>query len=100
MYPKRGKAISIDVVDKEIYEEGLVEKLIELVKRMQFFKYIPKLTSKDFTKTTLTTQTSSATSWGSWKRGGGLERMELRESDKGTPQGGRISPVHANVYLH
>ena len=30
-YQKRGKAVGIDGVDKETYEEGLVEKLIELV---------------------------------------------------------------------
>lgn len=41
-HQKRGKAVGIDGVDKETYEEGLVEKLIELVKRMKLFKYIPK----------------------------------------------------------
>src|SRR5665647_564221 len=29
-----------------------------------------------------------------------MESTELKESDKGTPQGGLISPVLANVYLH
>lgn len=29
-----------------------------------------------------------------------MEGTELQESDKGTPQGGLISPVLANVYLH
>ena len=32
--------------------------------------------------------------------GGVMEGTERRESDKGTPQGGLISPVLANVYLH
>ena len=32
--------------------------------------------------------------------GGIMEGTELKESDKGTPQGGLISPVLANVYLH
>jgi len=32
--------------------------------------------------------------------GGVLEGTERKESDKGTPQGGLISPVLANVYLH
>ena len=41
-HQKRGKAVGIDGVDKETYEEGLVEKLIELVNRMKLFKYIPK----------------------------------------------------------
>jgi group II intron reverse transcriptase/maturase len=31
---------------------------------------------------------------------GVMEGTELKESDKGTPQGGQISPVLANVYLH
>jgi group II intron reverse transcriptase/maturase len=31
---------------------------------------------------------------------GVMEGMERKESDKGTPQGGQISPVLANVYLH
>jgi len=31
---------------------------------------------------------------------GVMEGTERRESDKGTPQGGQISPVLANVYLH
>ncbi len=33
-------------------------------------------------------------------RGGIMEGTELKESDRGTPQGGLISPVLANVYLH
>jgi group II intron reverse transcriptase/maturase len=32
--------------------------------------------------------------------GGVMEGTEVLESDKGTPQGGQISPVLANVYLH
>jgi group II intron reverse transcriptase/maturase len=32
--------------------------------------------------------------------GGVMEGTERKESDKGTPQGGLISPVLANVYLH
>jgi RNA-directed DNA polymerase len=33
-------------------------------------------------------------------KGGVMEGTERHESDKGTPQGGLISPVLANVYLH
>jgi len=33
-------------------------------------------------------------------KAGVMEGTERRESDKGTPQGGLISPVLANVYLH
>ena len=33
-------------------------------------------------------------------KSGVMENMEHYESDKGTPQGGLISPVLANVYLH
>ena len=33
-------------------------------------------------------------------RAGIMEGTELKDSDKGTPQGGLISPVLANVYLH
>ena len=32
--------------------------------------------------------------------GGIMEGTELKDSDKGTPQGGLISPILANVYLH
>ena len=40
-HQKLGKAVGINGVDKETYEEGLVEKLIELVNRMKLLKYIP-----------------------------------------------------------
>lgn len=33
-------------------------------------------------------------------KSGCMEQGELRETDKGVPQGGSISPVMANVYLH
>lgn len=33
-------------------------------------------------------------------KSGVIEGTELKESDRGTPQGGLISPVLANVYLH
>lgn len=33
-------------------------------------------------------------------KSGIIEEMKYQESDKGTPQGGLISPVLANVYLH
>ena len=33
-------------------------------------------------------------------KSGIMEDMKYYESDKGTPQGGLISPVLANVYLH
>jgi group II intron reverse transcriptase/maturase len=33
-------------------------------------------------------------------KAGVMEEMKFHESDKGTPQGGLISPVLANVYLH
>lgn len=33
-------------------------------------------------------------------KAGVMEGTELKESDRGTPQGGLISPVLANVYLH
>lgn len=33
-------------------------------------------------------------------KSGVMEGTELKESDRGTPQGGLISPVLANVYLH
>ena len=29
-----------------------------------------------------------------------MEGAELKDSDRGTPQGGQISPVLANVHLH
>lgn len=33
-------------------------------------------------------------------KAGVMEGMELQESDRGTPQGGLISPVLDDVYLH
>ena len=33
-------------------------------------------------------------------KAGIMEGTERKESDRGTPQGGQISPVLANVYLH
>ncbi len=33
-------------------------------------------------------------------KAGIMENMQYHESDKGTPQGGLISPVCANAYLH
>lgn len=37
---------------------------------------------------------------GKWLKAGVLEESELKRSDTGTPQGGVISPLLANVYLH
>ena len=35
-----------------------------------------------------------------WLSAGVLEEGTLRRSDTGTPQGGVVSPLLANVYLH
>jgi RNA-directed DNA polymerase len=35
-----------------------------------------------------------------WLKAGVVERGEIRESEAGTPQGGVISPLLANIYLH
>lgn len=37
---------------------------------------------------------------GKWLKAGVLEERTLRHPEKGTPQGGVISPVLANIYLH
>lgn len=37
---------------------------------------------------------------GKWLHAGVLEEAELRRSERGTPQGGVISPVLANIFLH
>ena len=37
---------------------------------------------------------------GKWLHAGVLEGGKLRHPDKGTPQGGVISPMLANVFLH
>jgi len=37
---------------------------------------------------------------GKWLKAGVLEDGSVRRSDEGTPQGGVVSPVLANVYLH
>lgn len=62
-----------DNVDHEILM-GLLEKIIE---DKNFLRYIKR-----------------------FLKAGVMEEMNYYESDKGTPQGGLISPVLANVYLH
>jgi hypothetical protein len=37
---------------------------------------------------------------GKWSNAGVLEEKQLSHPDEGTPQGGVISPLLANVYLH
>ena len=37
---------------------------------------------------------------GKWLKAGVLERSELSRPEAGTPQGGVISPLLANIYLH
>lgn len=37
---------------------------------------------------------------GKWLKAGVLEEAELRRSERGTPQGGVISPILANIFLH
>src|SRR5690606_15260805 len=37
---------------------------------------------------------------GKWLQAGGMERGSISYSDLGTPQGGVISPMLANIYLH
>lgn len=187
-HQKRGKAVGIDGVDKEAYEEGLLEKLTELETRMRHFKYtpqpvrrtyIPKANGKlrplgipayedklvqyvmadvlneiyeprfldcsygfrpgrsahdvvRFINQTIGTKHVNYVLEADIKgffdnldqkklveflrndiadknfiryivrflKAGVMEGTELQESDKGTPQGGLISPVLANVYLH
>ena len=35
-----------------------------------------------------------------WRRAGVMEDGQVRHPDRGTPQGGVISPLLANIYLH
>jgi RNA-directed DNA polymerase len=37
---------------------------------------------------------------GKWLNAGVLEGIELSHPDRGTPQGGVISPLLANIFLH
>ncbi len=38
--------------------------------------------------------------YGKWLKAGVLERSELSRPEAGTPQGGVISPLLANIYVH
>lgn len=60
-----------------VNHEWLIKMLEETIADKNFIRYI-----KRFLKS------------------GIMENLEFHESDKGTPQGGLISPVLANVYLH
>ena len=185
---KTGKAVGIDGMTKEMYEENLEENIKALVERMKKFKYIPQPVRRTYipkpngkerplgipsyedrlvqsvmaeilndvyeerfldcsygfrpnrsahevvkyiNQTVMTKKVNYVLEadikgffdnldqkWlkkflehdiadknflryiGRFLKAGVMEGAERRDSDRGTPQGGQISPVLANVYLH
>jgi len=74
----------VNVLDADIehcFDEIPHDKLLAAVGRRVSDKYVFKLISM-------------------WLKSPVLENGELRKSKKGTPQGGVISPLLANIYLH
>jgi len=93
--PKRNAQQALEVIRKGLYKEMVVidadikgyfdnishDKLMKLVKARISDRKIIKLICK-------------------WLKAGVMEKGVYRESEKGSPQGGVISPLLSNIYLH
>ena len=120
-HQKTGKAVGIDSVTKEEYESNLDENMRELIKRMKTFKYIPQPARRTYIPKPNGKMRPLGILDQRWLmkflehdiadknflryisrflKSGIVENGAILESDKGTPQGGQISPILANVYLH
>ena len=99
---EKGKAVGIDRVTKEEYDENLEENIDDLIERMKRFAYRPKSTRRVYIPKEGSTKQRpiSIPAYEDKLVQGVMEGLTKYETDKGTPQGGLISPILANIYLH
>ena len=97
----RRKATGIDGVDKAQYDENAEENIRQLVERMKKFQYKPQPVRRTYIpKANGKQRPLGIPAYEDRLVQGVMEGSELKDSDRGTPQGGLVSPVLANVYLH
>ncbi|NIP92131.1 MAG: group II intron reverse transcriptase/maturase [Akkermansiaceae bacterium] len=95
--PKRKAQDALQAMDRVLWSMGGgwiidadIEKYFDTVDRRQLQEFVQKRVRDGVVRRII----------GKWLQAGVMEDGQLRYPDEGTPQGGVISPLLSNVYLH